>query len=147
MKELKILIFGLNNELYATDIMEVERILGYEISTELPESPDFFDGVIQYEDGVLPIINLANKFKLQSNKISDENKIIVVKKEVDKFGILVDNVSEVININEADIDNPKTITTLVPQKYIRGLVKKENKIIILLDLLKILTREEEAVVF
>ena len=147
MKELKILIFGLNNELYATDIMEVERILGYEISTELPESPGFLDGVIQYEDGVLPIINLANKFKLQSNNISDENKIIVVKRERDKFGVLVDNVSEVININEADIDTPKTVTTLVPQKYIRGLVKKENKIIIMLDLLKILTEEEEAVVF
>lgn len=147
MKELKILIFGLNNELYATDIMEVERILGYEISTELPESPGFLDGVIQYEDGVLPIINLANKFKLQSNNISDENKIIVVKRERDKFGVLVDNVSEVININEADIDTPRTVTTLVPQKYIRGLVKKENKIIIMLDLLKILTEEEEAVVF
>lgn len=147
MKELKILVFGLNNEFYATDIMEVERILGYETPTELPESPSFLDGVIKYEDGVLPIINLANKFKLQKRNISDENKIIVVKKEVGKFGILVDSVSEVINIKEEEIDNPKTVSTLVSQKYIKGLVKKDNKIIILLDLSKVLTKEEEAEVF
>lgn len=147
MKELKILVFELNEEFYATDIMEVERILGYEIPTELPEAPGFLDGVIQYEDGVLPIINLANKFKLKSRDISDENKIIVVKKEVGKFGVLVDTVCEVINISEEEIDNPKTISTLVSQKYIKGLIKKENKIIIMLDLLKVLTQEEEAIVF
>lgn len=147
MQELKILVFGLNGELYATDIMEVERILGYEVATELPEAPDFLDGVIQYEDGVLPIINLDKKFKLGKNNITDENRIIVVKKEIDKFGILVDNVSEVISIKESDIDNPRTVSTLVPQKYIKGLVKKENRIIIMLDLLKILNKEEEAIVF
>lgn len=147
MKELKILVFELNEEFYATDIMEVERILGYETPTELPESPSFLDGVIQYENGVLPIINLANKFKLKSKEISEENKVIVVKKDVGKFGIVVDTVCEVINIDEEEIENPKTISTLVSKKYIRGLVKKDKKIIIMLDLLKILTQEEEAIVF
>lgn len=147
MKELKILVFELNEELYATDIMEVERILGYEIPTELPESPTFLDGVIKYEDGILPIINLANKFKLKNKGISDENKFIVIKKEVCKFAILVDSVCEVISINEEDIENPRTISNLISQKYIKGLVRKENKIIIILDLSKILTEEEEAIVF
>ncbi|MBU3088652.1 chemotaxis protein CheW [Clostridium gasigenes] len=148
MKEFKILVFELNKELYATDIMEVERILGYEIPTQLPESPAFLDGVIKYEDGILPIINLANKFKLKSKAISDENKLIVIKKQVGKFAILVDSVCEVININEEDIDDPRTISTFISQKYIKGLVKKEKKIIIILDLSKILTEEEEeAIVF
>ncbi|SDP69209.1 chemotaxis protein CheW [Clostridium gasigenes] len=148
MKEFKILVFELNKELYATDIMEVERILGYEKPTQLPESPAFLDGVIKYEDGILPIINLANKFKLKSKAISDENKLIVIKKQVGKFAILVDSVCEVININEEDIDDPRTISTFISQKYIKGLVKKENKIIIILDLSKILTEEEEeAIVF
>ncbi|MBB6715937.1 chemotaxis protein CheW [Clostridium gasigenes] len=148
MKEFKILVFELNKELYATDIMEVERILGYEIPTQLPESPEFLDGVIKYEDGILPIINLANKFKLKSKAISDENKLIVIKKQVGKFAILVDSVCEVININEEDIDDPRTISTFISQKYIKGLVKKEKKIIIILDLSKILTEEEEeAIVF
>ncbi|MGL5354742.1 MAG: chemotaxis protein CheW, partial [Clostridium sp.] len=113
MVEMKILVFKLNEEFYATDIMEVERILGYEIPTELPESPDFLDGVIKYEDGVLPIINLASKFRLRSKAIDDENKIIVVKRENGKFGILVEAVCEVMNINEDEIDNPLSVSTLV----------------------------------
>ena len=142
MKEFKILVFQLNNEFYATDIMEVERILGFEIPTKLPESPAFLDGVIKYEDGVLPVINLANKFKFKNKEATDEEKIIVVKREEGKFGILVDSVSEVININENEIDNPRSVSTLISQKYIRGLVKKDNKIIIMLDLSKVLTQEE-----
>lgn len=147
MVEMKILVFKLNEEFYATDIMEVERILGYEIPTELPEAPEFLDGVIKYEDGVLPIINLANKFRLRSKAIDDENKIIVVKRENGKFGILVDAVCEVMNINEDEIDNPLSVSTLVSQKYIKGLVKKENKLIIMLDLSKVLTEEESMKVF
>lgn len=143
MDELKILVFRLNEELYATNIMDVERILGYEIPTELPEAPSFLDGVIKYEDGVLPIINLSDKFKLKKREITDENKIVVVKKNRSKFGILVDNVCEVININEMEIDNPKAVSSLVSKQYIEGLIKKENKIIIMLNLSRILTEEEE----
>lgn len=146
MNEVKILIFKLGNEFYATDIMEVERILGYEEPTLLPDSPDFLDGVIDYETGVLPVINLVKKFKF---KLVDsiEKKIIVVKREGSKFGILVDNVSEVLSINEDEINNSDSISTLVSKRYIRGLVKKNNNIIILLNLDKILTIEEEEIIF
>lgn len=146
MKEIKILIFKIGNEFYATDIMEVERILGYEDPTLLPDSPDFLDGVIDYETGVLPVINLVKKFKF---KLIDsvEKKIIVVKRESGKFGILVDSVSEVVSITEDEINNSDSLTTLVSKRYIRGLVKKNNSIIILLNLDKILTVEEEEIIF
>ncbi|MGL5084132.1 MAG: chemotaxis protein CheW [Clostridium sp.] len=146
MVEMKVLVFKLNEEFYATDIMEVERILGYEMPTELPESPDFLDGVIKYEEGVLPIINLSNKFRLKSREINEDNKIIVVKRENGKFGILVDGVCEVMNINEDEIDKPMSISTLISQKYIKGIVKKD-KLIIMLDLAKVLTEEEAEKVF
>ena len=146
MKEIKILVFKIGNEFYATDIMEVERILGYQEPTLLPDSPDFLDGVIDYETGVLPVINLVKKFKF---KLVDsvEKKIIVVKRESGKFGILVDSVSEVVSITEDEINNPDSLTTLVSKRYIRGLVKKNNSIVILLNLDKILTVEEEESIF
>ncbi|WP_300379600.1 chemotaxis protein CheW [Clostridium sp.] len=146
MKEIKILIFKLGNEFYATDIMEVERILGYEDPTLLPDSPDFLDGVIDYETGVLPVINLVKKFKF---KVLDsaEKKIIVVKRESGKFGILVDSVSEVVSITEDEINNSDSLSTLVSKRYIGGLVKKNNSIVILLNLDKILTVEEEEIIF
>lgn len=146
MKEIKILVFKLDNEFFATDIMEVERILGYDKPTALPDVPDFFEGVINYEAGVLPIINLAKKFKFKEN-ISDDKKIIVVKKERNKFGILVDSVSEVLSISEDDINASKEISTLISVKYITGIVKKDTNIIMLLNLDKILTLEEEEIIF
>lgn len=146
MNEVKILIFKLCNEFYATDIMEVERILGYEEPTLLPDSPDFLDGVIDYETGVLPVINLSKKFKFKAID-SAEKKIIVVKRETGKFGILVDSVSEVLSITEDEINNSDSISTLVSKRYIRGLVKKNNSIVILLNLDKILTVEEEDIIF
>lgn len=146
MKEIKILVFKLGNEFYATDIMEVERILGYEEPTVLPDSPSFLDGVINYENGVLPIINLVNKFRLKLEK-SLEQKIIVVKRDLGKFGILVDSVSEVLSIVDEEINNPESLSTLISKKYIKGLIKKNNNIIIMLDLEKILTVEEEEIIF
>ena len=146
MKEIKILVFKLRNEFYATDIMEVERILGYEEPTALPDSPSFLDGVINYENSVLPIINLVDKFKLKKEESLDK-KIIVVKRENGKFGILVDSVSEVVNILEDEIKNPNSLSTLISQKYIKGLIKKKENIIIMLDLEKVLTAQEEEIIF
>ena len=146
MKEIKILVFKLRNEFYATDIMEVERILGYEEPTSLPDSPSFLEGVINYENSVLPIINLVDKFKLKKEESLDK-KIIVVKRENGKFGILVDSVSEVINILEDEIKNPNSLSTLISQKYIKGLIKKKESIIIMLDLEKVLTAQEEEIIF
>lgn len=146
MKEIKILVFKLSNEFYATDIMEVERILGYEEPTTLPDSPSFLDGVINYENSVLPILNLADKFKLKKEDSLDK-KIIVVRRENGKFGILVDSVSEVLSIIDEEIKNPSSLSTLISQKYIKGLIKKKDNIIIMLDLDKVMTVEEEEIIF
>lgn len=142
MKEIKILVFKLGNEFYATDIMDVERILGYESPTVLPDSPRFLDGVINYENSVLPIINLLKKFNLEF-KESQEKKIIVVRRDSGKFGILVEGVSEVLTISDNDIKNPSSISTLISKKYMNGFVKQKENIIIMLELEKILTMEEE----
>jgi len=126
--------------------MEVERILGYEEPTTLPDSPSFLDGVINYENSVLPIINLVDKFKLNIENSSDK-KIIVVKRNDGKFGILVDSVSEVVSILDEEIKNPESIATLISKRYINGFIKNKENIIIMLDLEKVLTIEEEEIIF
>ncbi|MBE6052833.1 MAG: purine-binding chemotaxis protein CheW [Clostridium sartagoforme] len=148
MREIKILVFKLGNEFYATDIMEVERILGYEEPTALPDSPSFLDGVINYENSVLPIINLVDKFKLKINNDNTlDKKIIVVRRESGKFGILVDSVSEVLSISSEEIKNPNSLTTLISKRYIEGLINREENIVIMLDLENVLTVEEEEIIF
>ena len=143
----KILIFGLSNEKYATNITEVERILGYVEPTVLPETPDFVKGVIDYEDSILPIISLTNKFNLGEEKISETTKIIVVKRKEKKFGVIVDNVYEVTDINNGNIEETPEITNAVERKYISGLMKLDNHIVILLDLDRILSSEDEDSIF
>lgn len=146
MKEIKVLIFKLGKEFYATNIMEVERILGYENPTILPDSPEFLEGIINYENTVLPIINLANKFNLDESKDIDK-RIIVIKRENLKFGILVDSVTEVITILEENIKSPSSLKTLISKKYINGFIKEKENIIIMINLEDILTLKEEEIIF
>lgn len=147
MKELKILIFKLNGEYFATDIMEVERILPEIEPSKVPDAPDFMQGVIKYEQEVIPVLNLYKRFKIKSLNDCDNKKIIVIKKEQGKFGIIVDDVDEVITIQEDIIDNPTAMSTIVSKRYIRGIIKEEKKLIILLDLNNILLANEEEAIF
>lgn len=145
--EMKMLIFSLNGEHYATDIKEVERILGYEEPTVLPDAPLFVKGVINYEDSILPIISLSRKFNFGDDKESVNRKIIVVKREDKKFGIIVENVYEVRDVNSDLLEEAPSITSTIERKYIGGLIKLEDNIVILLDLEKILSSEEEDSIF
>lgn len=147
VNEMKILIFGLNDEYYASDLKDVERILGYEEPTILPESPKFVKGVINYQENILPIISLSTKFNLGNDNESNEKKIIVVKKQDKKFGIIVENVYEVKDIDSSLIEASPEITTTLSKNYISGLIRLEKNIIILLDVDKILSIEEEQSIF
>lgn len=142
-KEIKVLIFSINGEHYATDIMEVERILGYEEPTKLPDSPMFVEGVINYEGSILPVISLTQRFGLVNSDKKDESKIIVAKQSGSKIGIIVDVVSEVRDVNEKNIEAPPEIVSCISKRYIKGLIKIDGKIIIFLNLGTILTEEEK----
>ena len=145
--EIKMLIFGLNGEHYATDIKEVERILGYQEPTVLPDAPIFVKGVINHEQSILPIISLSTKFNFGEDKESENRKIIVVKRKENKFGIIVENVYEVKDVNSELMEEAPAITTTIDKKYIAGLIKLEDNIVILLDLEKILSSEDEDNIF
>ena len=143
----KIIIFELNGERYAADIKEVERILGYEEPTVLPEAPHFVKGIINHEEKILPIISLSKKFNIGEGTNYESKKIIVVKRKEKKFGIIVDNVYEVRDIDGGCVENAPEITNTSERRYISGLIKLKNNIVILLDLEKILSIEDEDSIF
>jgi purine-binding chemotaxis protein CheW len=143
-KEIKILIFSINNEYYATDIMEVERILGYEAPTKIPDSPSFVEGVINYEGKILPVISLSKRFNLLAGQNEKNDlKIIVAKENERKIGIIVDVVSEVRNISTDSIENPPEVVSGISSRYIKGLIKIDKQIIIFLNISSILTDDEK----
>ncbi|MCY6959533.1 chemotaxis protein CheW [Clostridium brassicae] len=141
--EIKVLIFKINDQYYATDIMEVERILGYTEPTKLPDSPEFVEGVINYEGNILPIMSLVKKFNIDCKESEGDAKIIVAKQEENKIGIIVDIVSEVRDVKMENIEEPPEIVAGISKRYIKGLIKTNEQIIIFLNLSTILTREEK----
>lgn len=145
-KEIKVLVFNINEEYYATDIMEIERILGYEEPTKLPDSPSFVQGVINYEGNILPVISLTKRFGLNIDNKKEDTKIIVAKQQGSKIGIIVDVVSEVRDVNADSIEAPPEIVAGISKRYIKGLIKIDGKIIIFLNLVEILTEEEKKLI-
>lgn len=145
-KEVKVLIFTINNQDYATDITEVERIIGFEEPTKLPDSPEFITGVITYEGNILPVLSLSKKFNFSYDEKVNEAKIVVAKQNSNKIGIIVDVVSEVKDVNVESIENPPEIVAGISRRYIKGLIKIDKKIIIFLNLGTLLTEEEKKLV-
>ena len=142
-EHIKVLVFSVNGEQYATSIIEVERILEYEKATKVPDSPKFVEGVINYEDRILPVITLTKRFNLPTSEIGVGSKIIVTKQKNSKIGIVVDFVSEVKDVGIDNIEDSPEIITGISKRYIKGLIKIDGKIIIYLNISAILTDEEK----
>ncbi|SFB23186.1 chemotaxis protein CheW [Clostridium frigidicarnis] len=143
-QETKILIFNLNGENFAADIMEIERILDYTQPTRMPNLNDFIEGVRNYEGGILPIVNLNKKFSMKVTDINPDSKVIVVKDDDAKVGMVVDFVSEVRDVSAENIEKAPAIVAKISDRYIKGLIKIDGKIVIYLNLSKILSSEEKA---
>lgn len=142
----KVVIFRVNDEHYAADIMEVEKILGYEEPTKLPDSPKYIEGVINYAGNILPIMSLAKRFNIDESSLQDEAKIIVAKENDDKIGIIVDKVLAVCDVNGNEIEEAPEAVSGISKRYIKGLIKSDGKIIIFLNLTAILTPEEKELI-
>lgn len=145
-EEFKLLIFRLEKQCFATDIREVERILTYEEPTKIPDSENFLEGVINYQDGILPIISLAKKFGIDTLE-SKENggAIIVTRSKEGAIGVIVEVVNEVISMDLDDLEDTPEISSNISKRYIKGIIKDKNKngIILLLNLNEILSKDEK----
>lgn len=138
----KVVVFKMNGEELAADIMQVERILGFVEPTKIPEAPVYIKGVIKYQEKILPIMNLKKRFGLGDMEDNPENKIIVVRHEQNTIGIVVDAVTEVIDIKDSDIEAAPEIIKGISNKYILGIIKNNNRIITLVDTQKLFTKAE-----
>lgn len=141
MKELQIVGFMLGDEEYGVDILSVNEILKMIKITRVPKSSAFVEGVINLRGNVVPILNIRKKFKGEDKPVDDSTRIIILTIENNRFGIIVDNVTEVIRIKEEDIEEPNLIDSL-DKKYVDGVGKYNGRLLILLKLDQILTIAE-----
>lgn len=142
----KYLTFVLKDEEYGIEILKVREIIGVMEITTVPRAPDYVTGVINLRGKIIPVIDLRRKFGLKTADRTAETCIIVVEVTLDAegvlMGILVDTVSEVLDIAADHIEPPPQFGGQVHLEYILGMGKVKDKVKILLDIDRVMGAEE-----
>ena len=142
--ENQLVAFNLAEEHYGVDIGAVESIIKMQPITVVPRAPAFVEGVINLRGSVLPVIDLGRRFGLPAEKESKETRIVVAEVMGTNVGMVVDAVSEVLRVSDEDIEPPSPVVTTVDSAFITGIAKVDERLIILLDLAKVFSTEEQA---
>ena len=143
----KYLTFKLADEQYGLEILKVQEIIGMMKVTSVPRTPEFVRGVINLRGKVIPVIDLRLKFSMPNIEDTERTCIIVVQisREISTMmtmGIIVDEVSEVIDISADQIDNPPEFGMTVHTDFILGMGKIGQNVLIMLDVDKVLSGKE-----
>ncbi|MHC4267415.1 MAG: chemotaxis protein CheW [Planctomycetota bacterium] len=142
----KFLTFVLNDEVYGIEILKVREIIGLMDITTVPQTPDYMKGVINLRGKVIPVIDLRLKFSMPEEDHTQETCTIVVEVDNTSIGIIVDRVSEVMEIKGDEIEAAPQFGQGIDTDFIMGLGKTKETIVILLDIAKVLSAEEIEVV-
>ena len=137
----KYITFKLDKEEFGIEIQYVIEIVGLQKITQLPDMPEFIKGVINLRGLVIPILDVRKRFRLEEIPYNDRTCIIVVSIQEAQLGLIVDEVSEVLDIPESQVSEPPK-TSIHKSRYIKGIGKVGNNVKIILNIEKILSEEE-----
>ncbi len=138
----KFLTFVLGDEIYGIEILKAREIIGLMDITTVPQTPDYMKGVINLRGKVIPVIDLRMKFSMQDEEHTQETCIIVAEVNNTSIGIIVDSVSEVLDIKSGEIEETPGFGQGIDTDFIMGMGKTKEKIIILLDIEEVLSSED-----
>lgn len=132
--DLQLVIFKLGREEYGVSILQVQEIKRITEITRVPHTPEYIKGVINLRGSVLPVLDLKKRLNLPQQVSTEDARIIIVKVQEISVGMIVDEVSEVMTINQENIDSPDVVAGSVSANYLSGVGKIENRLLILLNL-------------
>jgi purine-binding chemotaxis protein CheW len=136
------LTFHLGEELYGVDILRVQEIKGYTAVTRIPNTPPYIKGVLNLRGTIVPIIELRTKFGMPTIDYTAFTVIIVVVVRDKVMGLVVDSVSDVLNIDKKDIQPSPQFGSKVDVHFINGIGKAGEKLVALLDMDRLLSENE-----
>ncbi len=144
------LTFNLDEEVFAVDISKVREVLEYTAVTKVPQTPEFMKGVINLRGHVVPVVDLRLKFGMQEAEKTVNTCIIIVEVSVDKdtavLGALADSVQEVHDFEHDQIEPAPKIGTRLKTDFIKGMGKRNDQFIMILDIDKVFSTDELAIV-
>jgi purine-binding chemotaxis protein CheW len=127
---------------FAFNIFQVERILRYEAPAPLPKAPEFLEGVLQYQGAAVPLIDLRKRLGTPS-PLREDTRTVILEFEGGKIGIIVDAVTEVLQVAAQTVTSPPGIVKGLAAEYISGLVVQNGRTIIVLNTNKLLSSQEK----
>ncbi len=138
----KLVTFRLGNDLFAADIHDVERVLRYAAPTPVPDTPDYIEGVLDYQGRVVPIVNLRRRFELPPPPTGENMRTLVLNVSGEWIGVVVDAVTEVSAFDPAAVAAPPTLFRGLAGQYLRGIVRRGDRLIMYLDVSELLSSTE-----
>ena len=141
-KELQVVGFRIGNETYGVRIAAVREIVRVPEITSVPNAPDTIEGVINLRGKIIPVMDLRKRFGLTEIHSDKKNRILVVELDNKLLGLIVNSASEVLKIPPSDVEAPGSLFTDGESGYVTGVAKLKGRLIILLDITKLLHRPE-----
>jgi purine-binding chemotaxis protein CheW len=136
--------FRLAGETYGINVMQVQEVLRYTEIAPVPGAPDYVLGIINLRGNVVTVIDTRNRFGLESGEMTDSTRIVIIETEGHVIGILVDSVAEVVYLRQSEVEIAPNVGNDESAKFIQGVCHKNDELLILIELNKLLTDTEWA---
>ncbi|HCF06210.1 MAG: putative chemotaxis protein CheW [Desulfomicrobiaceae bacterium] len=140
---LQLVTFRIGEEEFGVNILQVQEIIRMLDITKVPKAPDFVEGVINLRGKVIPVIDLRKRFGLPARERDKMSRIIVVEIGTTVVGFIVDAVSEVLRLPASTVEPPPPVVAGLDAEYISGVGKLDDRLLIMLDMDRLLSRDEK----
>lgn len=142
MGGIQAVIFDINGQLFGAEASQVFQIIKYKEATKVPKMPKFIEGILNFRDSALPVINLAKRFDMGETTINKKTKILVTRINDNYAGFIVNDVSEILQFAENEINAAPAIMFTEASQYLKMVAIKGEKLISIIDLEKVLNESE-----
>ncbi len=141
---IQLVTFRLQDESYGINVMQVQEVLRVSEIAPVPGAPVYVLGIINLRGNVVTVIDTRTRFGLPTTEIDDSSRIVIIESDKQVVGILVDSVAEVVELRSSEIDSAPNVGNEESSRYIQGVATRDENLLIVVDLNKLLTDEEWA---
>jgi len=139
---LQYVTFRLAEETYGINVMMVQEVLRYSEIAPVPGAPDYVLGIINLRGNVVTVIDTRQRFGLPASEVTDSTRIMIIEADQQVVGIMVDSVAEVVYLKQSEIETAPNVGNDESAKFIQGVCNKNNELLILVELDKLMSEEE-----
>ena len=140
--QVQLVTFRLGPEEFGLDVFTVHEILRWQEVTPVPRAPAFVEGVIDVRGALVPVIDMRRRFELSHVSVGAETRIVLVEFGGERLGLVVDSVTEVLRVPETAVSEPPQYIRGLAAEFVRGIVRLEGRLIVLIDIERILSSQE-----